>query len=169
MLAKSAWWKEIVTPSWSSFTGVSYEDAIQTLTSALDDLKFPYKTENVRAGPFSGFMLGSYVAPTKIKILDSTPIEIDVHSATAEPALRFTQSLFGLMDDKRRQNLKSVCVIKVQPVNETTRKKIAVIFKVFSKKLPKKPWDVAHHPAFTFSYLKKQRIKQAWQRWINYH
>jgi hypothetical protein len=147
---------EVPHKSWRTFCGVDKEVFEEHLASTLKELSYEYE---VREGPPS-FILGD--EPSSIyEIRAPANFTIKVFFASGDPILRSMYSFFGTSDA-----LRGVCLIEVLTTKDSEPFAKRLLQGTI-KKLPRKPWDLKHHPKFRTAPLALFIIKRRWKRWMD--
>ena len=145
----SKFWGLFIRGSWQSFCSVDPQTMADGLKSVLEELGYEYSFIVGRMGS-EAFMLGSKRPPLMFKIKKPQAFNVKVIHARADPVVRIAFSIFGTS-----ASLIDISVVQMWPLNRETKPYMRAMVQRIVGKLPREPWNLAHHPRFrtaTVSY-----------------
>jgi hypothetical protein len=150
---------------WNTFASVSLEDLRQSLELVINELNYEYEYKEVDPSPMEKFMYGTNRPSFIFNIKNPVKIRIKGINARGDPSLRIAFFLVG--SSTTRQSLEGVSLITISPLSVETEPHVKDIIQRLVKKLPKKPWDLKHHPRFRTSPLLLFKVKNKWKYWLD--
>jgi hypothetical protein len=154
----------LVGSRWRTFCGFSKERFRSLATRILDELDYEYTIEEMETTSGEQAMLGSDEIGLRIAVSTPLSFEIEVVSASVDPATNITMS-FLLPEDRQDEMTTDLCVVTVSPIDEETRPVIARFMTHLIEESDRPPWKLTHHIKFRLAVLLRLKVKLLWGYW----
>lgn len=154
----------LVGSQWRTFCGFSEVRFRSFATTTLDSLDYEYTVEEMETTSGEQAMLGSDETGSRIAVSAPVSFEIEVVSASADPATKIAMA-FLLPEDRQEEMTTDLCVVTISPIDEETRPVIARFVTHLIEESDRPPWKLTHHIKFRLAVLLRLKVKLLWRYW----